>query len=47
MVQWLTEVQSKVLSPEKLAEVREEIGDVLIYLAEFAEMLEIDRVEAA
>jgi hypothetical protein len=45
-IQWLTEVQSKVLSPEKLAEVRE-IGDVMIYLAEFAEMLGIDPVEAA
>ena len=46
-IQWLTEVQSKVLSPERLAEVREEIGDVMIYLAEFAEMLRIDPVEAA
>ena len=26
--QWLTEEQSKNLPPEKLAEVREEIGDV-------------------
>lgn len=30
--QWLTEQQSRNLPPEKLAEVREEIGDVMIYL---------------
>jgi dCTP diphosphatase len=45
--QWLTEVQSRNLPPEKLAEVREEIGDVLIYLTELAEKLGIDPVEAA
>jgi dCTP diphosphatase len=45
--QWLTRVQSKVLSPEKLVEVSEEIDDVMIYLAEIAEMLGIDPVEAA
>jgi hypothetical protein len=32
--QWLTEEQSRNLPPEKLAEVREEIGDVMIYLTE-------------
>lgn len=45
--QWLTEEQSQNLSPEKLAEVREEIGDVTIYLTELADMLGIDPVEAA
>jgi dCTP diphosphatase len=45
--QWLTEVQSQNLPPEKLAEVREEIGDVLIYLTELADKLGIDPVEAA
>jgi dCTP diphosphatase len=45
--QWLTEEQSRNLSPEKLAEVRQEIGDVMIYLAEFGEKLGIDPVEAA
>jgi NTP pyrophosphatase (non-canonical NTP hydrolase) len=45
--QWLTEEQSSNLPPEKLAEVREEIGDVMIYLAELAEKLGIDPVEAA
>lgn len=45
--QWLTEEQSRKLPPEKLAEVREEIGDVMIYLTELAEKLGIDPVEAA
>ena len=45
--QWLTEEQSKNLPPEKLAEIREEIGDVMIYLTELAEKLRIDPVEAA
>ncbi len=45
--QWLTEEQSRNLPPEKLAEVREEIGDVMIYLTELAEKLDVDPVEAA
>jgi dCTP diphosphatase len=45
--QWLTEEQSRNLPPEKLAEIREEIGDVMIYLTELAEKLGIDPVEAA
>jgi dCTP diphosphatase len=45
--QWLTEEQSQDLSPEKLAEIREEIGDVMIYLTELADKLGIDPVEAA
>ena len=45
--QWLTEGQSRNLSPEKLAEVRAEIGDVMIYLTELADKLGVDPVEAA
>jgi dCTP diphosphatase len=45
--QWLTEEQSPNLPPEKVAEVREEIGDVMIYLTELAEKLGIDPIEAA
>ncbi len=45
--QWLTEEQSRKLPPEKLAAVREEIGDVMIYLTELADKLEVDLVEAA
>ena len=45
--QWLTEEQSRSLPPKKIAEVREEIGDVMIYLIELGEKLGIDPVEAA
>ena len=45
--QWLTEEQSRKLPPEKLAEVREEIGDVMIYLVELSGKLGLDPVEAA
>lgn len=45
--QWLTEEQSCALPPEKLHQVREEIGDVLIYLARLADQLGIDLLEAA
>ncbi len=45
--QWLTEEQSRNLPPEKLAEIRQEIGDVMIYLTELAQKLGIDPVEAA
>lgn len=45
--QWLTEEQSRALPPEKLAEIREEIGDVMIYLTELADKLGLDPVEAA
>ena len=45
--QWLTEEQSQNLPPEKLAEVREEIGDVMIYLVELGDKPGIDPVEAA
>jgi NTP pyrophosphatase (non-canonical NTP hydrolase) len=45
--QWLTEEQSRNLHPEKLAEVREEIGDVMIYLTELADTFGIDVMEAA
>jgi NTP pyrophosphatase (non-canonical NTP hydrolase) len=37
--QWLTEEQNKNLTLEKVAEVREEIGDVMIYLTELADEL--------
>ncbi len=45
--QWLTEDQSRNLSPEKLTRVRQEIGDVMIYLIELADKLGIDPTEAA
>jgi dCTP diphosphatase len=45
--QWLTQEESRNLPVDKLAEVREEIGDVMIYLTELADKLGIDPVEAA
>jgi len=45
--QWLTEKQSSSLPPDKLAQVREEIGDVLIYLVNLCDKLGIDPVDAA
>jgi dCTP diphosphatase len=35
------------LPPEKLAEVRKERGDVMIYLTELADKLGVDMAEAA
>jgi dCTP diphosphatase len=45
--QWLTPEQSRTLPPEKLAEVRDEVADTLIYLVEFADALGIDPIAAA
>ena len=44
--QWMTEEQSRVLSPEKLAEVRGEMADVLLYLVQLGNVLGIDVVAA-
>jgi len=45
--QWLTQAQSNRLDPTKIKEIREEIGDVMIYLARLADRLGIDPVQAA
>ena len=45
--QWLTEQQSRELDPEKLARVKEEIGDILIYLVRLSDELGVDPMEAA
>ncbi|MEJ2165910.1 MAG: nucleotide pyrophosphohydrolase [Desulfobacterales bacterium] len=45
--QWLTQAQSYELSPDKLEKVRDEIGDVYIYLTMLADKLGIDPLEAA
>lgn len=45
--QWLTQEESAGLPPAKLAEVRDEIGDVLIYLMRLADTLNIDPLAAA
>lgn len=45
--QWLTQDQSKTLNNETLEKVREEVGDVLIYLLNIADKLGIDPIAAA
>ena len=44
--QWVTEEASGSLSAAQLAKVREEMGDVLLYLIRLADKLNIDLVEA-
>ena len=45
--QWMTGEESGELSAEKLQRAREEIGDVVIYLLNLAEKLDVDPLEAA
>ena len=45
--QWLTSEQSSSLPPQKMSQVREEIGDVLIYLVRQSDKLGIDPLAAA
>jgi NTP pyrophosphatase (non-canonical NTP hydrolase) len=45
--QWLTEKQSRSLDQKTLAKVKEEIGDIQIYLARLADQLGIDPILAA
>jgi len=45
--QWLTNDESQSLSPEKLATVREEMADILIYLIRLADKLDVDLYDAA
>jgi dCTP diphosphatase len=45
--QWLTEAESKDLPPAKLAEVRDEMADVLVYLVRLADKLDVNLLDAA
>jgi dCTP diphosphatase len=45
--QWLTEAQSRSLSPEALAAAGDEIADVLLYLIRLCDQLGIDPIAAA
>jgi NTP pyrophosphatase (non-canonical NTP hydrolase) len=45
--QWLTEEQSKNLSADKLSKVKDEIGDIFIYLVRLSSKLNIDLLSAA
>jgi dCTP diphosphatase len=45
--QWLTEEQSRNLTPEQRVRVREEMADVLNYLVRLADKLDVNLLEAA
>lgn len=45
--QWLTEEQSRQLSPQASAAARDEIADVLLYLVRLSDKLGIDPIAAA
>lgn len=45
--QWMTEEQSRALPPDRLAAVRSEVADVLLYLVQLCNVLGIDPVKAA
>lgn len=45
--QWLTDEQSRALSPEARAAVEQELADVLLYLVRLADKLDIDLERAA
>lgn len=45
--QWLTQEQSAALDDKRKEAVRDEIGDVLIYLVNLADKLGIDPIQAA
>ena len=45
--QWITEEQSRNLSPEMQAAASEEIADVLLYLIRLGDVLGIDPIAAA
>ena len=45
--QWATEQESRELSPDKLAEVEQEIADTFIYLLRLSDVLGVDLIDAA
>jgi NTP pyrophosphatase (non-canonical NTP hydrolase) len=45
--QWLTEEQSYIKNPDKLEEIKQEVGDILIYLVRLSDKLGIDPLRAA
>jgi len=47
LFQWLKGNESRELASDKLQALKEEIGDVLIYLAALADKFGIDPIEAA
>ena len=45
--QWLSEAESRQLSPEQLARARDEMADVLLYLVRLADKLDVNLMDAA
>jgi NTP pyrophosphatase (non-canonical NTP hydrolase) len=45
--QWLTEEESRHLGPDKVAKIKQEIGDVMLFLTNLADKLGIDPIQAA
>lgn len=45
--QWATPEESMAPPPQKLAAIRDEVADTLIYLVELADALDIDLIAAA
>ena len=45
--QWMSETQSRELTPETLEQVRAEMADILVYLVRIADKLDIDLHQAA
>lgn len=45
--QWLSDEQSRTLSQDKRAQIAEEIADVLLYLLQLADKLDVDPMDAA
>lgn len=45
--QWITEEESRKLQGQQLDEVKDEVADVLLYLLQICNQLDIDPVDAA
>jgi dCTP diphosphatase len=43
---WLNESQSQNLNPDRLEQVRDEMGDIFLYLLRLSDVLNIDLLEA-
>lgn len=45
--QWISETDSRALSPEKRAAIAQEMADVFIYLLQLSDHLDVDLIQAA
>ena len=45
--QWAQDEESRQVSGEKLAKIKQEIGDVMLYLVNLSDKLGVDPIEAA